>query len=192
LAIIGLKIKQLLSLYKFWLKRIAQIVRVCKCSVIFTIWMQTDIYRGISSLFFTIFKSFLYNLNVQFNSTIARLLTVSQFCVFICGIPSWRWLKMTETCRSLNVVSNYCVNFYVLLTVHPNIMIVFFTNLIHKFFILIYLLYSSICFEHYCAHLQEDICINTASGIVTVFGWLFITQASLPLGDCSVYRRHSL
>jgi len=46
------------------------------------------------------------------------------------------------------------------------IMIVFFTNLMHKFFILIYLLYSSTCFEHYYAHLQEDNCISTASGIV--------------------------
>ena len=56
-----------------------------------------------------------------------------------------------------------------LLTVHPNIMTVFFfTNLIQKFFILIHLLHSSTCFEHYCAHPQEDICIGTASGIVTV------------------------
>ena len=35
--------------------------------------------------------------------------------------------------------------------------------------ILINLLYSSTCFEHYCAHLQEDSCINKASGIVTLF-----------------------
>jgi len=31
-----------------------------------------------------------------------------------------------------------------------------FTNLMHKFFILIRLLYSSTCFEHYYAHLQKD------------------------------------
>ena len=31
-----------------------------------------------------------------------------------------------------------------------------FTNLMHKFFILLHLLHSSTCFEHYCAHLQED------------------------------------
>ena len=37
--------------------------------------------------------------------------------------------------------------FHVLLTVRPNIMIVFFINLIHKFFILIHLLYASTCFE---------------------------------------------
>jgi len=60
-------------------------------------------------------------------------------------------------------------NFYIPLTVHPNIMIIFFTNLMHKFFILIHLLYSSTCIEHYYAHLQEDNCISTASGIVTLF-----------------------
>jgi len=32
----------------------------------------------------------------------------------------------------------------------------FFTNLMHKFFILVYLLNSSTCFEYYHAHLQED------------------------------------
>ena len=46
----------------------------------------------------------------------------------------------------------------------------FLPNLMHKFYILIHLLHSSTCFEHYCAHLQEDNCINTASGIVTLFG----------------------
>jgi len=40
----------------------------------------------------------------------------------------------------------------------------------HKFFILVHLLRSSTCFEHYCAHLQEENCISTAPGIVTVFG----------------------
>jgi hypothetical protein len=52
---------------------------------------------------------------------------------------------------------------------NEGVMIVFFfNNLVHKFFILIHLLHSSTCFEHYCAHLQEDNCINTASGIVTL------------------------
>ena len=51
------------------------------------------------------------------------------------------------------------------------------TNLMHKFFI-IHLLYSSTCFEHYYAHLQEDSCVSTASGIVTLFGWLFISQVT--------------
>jgi len=58
--------------------------------------------------------------------------------------------------------------FYTLLTVHPNIMIIFFTNLMYKFFVLIHLLYSSRFFEHYCAYPQEDNCINTASAIVTL------------------------
>jgi len=38
----------------------------------------------------------------------------------------------------------------------------------HKFFILIHLLYSSTCFEHYCAYLQEDNFINMASVIVNL------------------------
>ena len=45
-----------------------------------------------------------------------------------------------------------------------------------NFFILIDLLYSSTCFEHYYAHLQEDNYISTASGIVTPFRWLFRPQ----------------
>ena len=54
----------------------------------------------------------------------------------------------------------------------------FFSNLVHKFFILIHSLHSYTCFERYCAHLQEKNCINTASGIVTVFRWLFSKQFS--------------
>ena len=50
-----------------------------------------------------------------------------------------------------------------------NVMIVFFNNLMQKFFILIHVSYSSTCFEHYYAHLQEDNCISTATGIVTLF-----------------------
>jgi len=47
-----------------------------------------------------------------------------------------------------------------------------------QFFISKNLLHSSTCFEHYCAHLQEDNCINTASGIVTLFRRLFSTQVT--------------
>ena len=61
---------------------------------------------------------------------------------------------------------------------HSNIIIVFFYQLDARIFMLIHLLLSSICFEHYCAHLQEDNCISTASGIVTVFGRLFSTQVT--------------
>jgi len=70
------------------------------------------------------------------------------------------------------------IYFYIWLAVHPNIMIFFFTNLMNKFFILICLLHSSTCFEQYCAHLQEDNCISTASGIVTVFRWVFGTEVT--------------
>ena len=62
----------------------------------------------------------------------------------------------------------------------------FFTDLMQKLFILIHLLPSSTCFEHYCAHLQEDNWINTASGIVTLFGWLFSTQVTRGLSPIHV------
>jgi len=45
----------------------------------------------------------------------------------------------------------------------------------HKFFISVHLLYSYTCFEHCYAHLQEDNCISTTSGIVTLFRWPFST-----------------
>ena len=48
----------------------------------------------------------------------------------------------------------------------------------HKFFILLHLLYSSTCLERYYAHLQEDSCISTASDTVTLFRRLFSTQAT--------------
>jgi len=41
----------------------------------------------------------------------------------------------------------------------------FFTNVMHKFFILIHLLHSSTCFEHNYAHLQEDNCITSVSSL---------------------------
>ena len=52
------------------------------------------------------------------------------------------------------------MNFNILLTVHPNIIMVFFTNLMHKLFILIHLLHPSTCFKHYCAHPQEVVLYN--------------------------------
>jgi len=53
--------------------------------------------------------------------------------------------------------------------------------------ILIRLLYSSTCFEHYYAHLQEDNCISTASGIVTVFRWPFSTQVTRGLVNFNTF-----
>jgi len=41
-------------------------------------------------------------------------------------------------------------------------------NFMYIFFILVHLLYPSIYFEHYCAHLQKDNCISTTSGIVAL------------------------
>jgi len=38
----------------------------------------------------------------------------------------------------------------------------------HKLFILIHLLNFSTFFEHYCGHLQEESCINAASGMVNL------------------------
>jgi len=48
----------------------------------------------------------------------------------------------------------------------------------HKLFILIHLLHSCTCFEHYCARVQEDNCISTASGIVPLFRRLFSTHVT--------------
>jgi len=44
----------------------------------------------------------------------------------------------------------------------------FFTNLMHKFFIWIHLLHSCTCFEHYCAHLQGDNFVNARPLVVCV------------------------
>ena len=113
--------------------------------------------------------------------------------LFVCCVFIWYllrlWSEGTATCEN-------CQTKWFFMTI-------FFTKLMHKFFILIHLLYSSARFEHYCARLQEDNCIYTASGIVTLFGWLFSTHvtcvlnshvltqylvSSLSLGDCSVRR----
>jgi len=58
------------------------------------------------------------------------------------------------------------------------VLIVFFTTLTHKFFILIHSLHSFTCFEQHCAHVQEANCISAASGIITLFRWLFSTQVT--------------
>jgi len=79
--------------------------------------------------------------------------------------------RNASECRSQNLTrctEDSALRFYVLLTVHPNITVVFFFYQLHAQTILVYLLHSSTWFEHYCAHLQEDNCINTASGIVTL------------------------
>ena len=49
----------------------------------------------------------------------------------------------------------------------------------HKYFILIHLLYSSTCFEHYCSHLQEEcdkcikiknLCIELVKKTIIILG----------------------
>ena len=59
----------------------------------------------------------------------------------------------------------------------PYIIIVFFTNLMHKFFILTHLLHLSTCFEHCYAHPQE-----------VKFVLVQHLVSLLSLGDCSVHR----
>ena len=97
--------------------------------------------------------------------------TVSYRCNLATKLPAskkkiqvfaWRKLPEENICKQ-----NKRYFFKVFLTVFPN-MIVFFTNLMHRFLILIHLLDSFTCFEHYCAHLQEDNCISTTSGMVTL------------------------
>ena len=75
-------------------------------------------------------------------------------------------------------LKHYIINFYVLLTVHPNIIIVFFYQLDAQILYFNTLACSSTCFEHCYAHLQEYNCISTASGIVIIFEWLFSTQVT--------------
>jgi len=57
------------------------------------------------------------------------------------------------------------------------LIIMFFTKLIQKFFILIHLLHTSTCFEHYYAHPQE-----------VKFVLVQNLVSSLSLGYCSVHR----
>ena len=95
----------------------------------------------------------------QPGSTKARVSATLKVLSIEIAFP-YKVLKNTEA---------YIEIFLYLLTARPNITIVFFTNLMLKFFILIHLFYSSICFELYYAHLQENNCISTAPGIVTLF-----------------------
>jgi len=70
------------------------------------------------------------------------------------------------------------MNFYILLTVHPNIMIAsFFTSLMHKFFILIH-------FTIFLYMFRALLCSSSGGKIVL----LQHLVSSLFLGDCSVHR----
>ena len=65
----------------------------------------------------------------------------------------------------------YCakVNFEILLTVHLSIIMAIEQLNAQILIFLISLLYSSTCFEHWCAHHQEVKLYYTASGIVTLW-----------------------
>ena len=56
----------------------------------------------------------------------------------------------------------------------------------HKFFILIHLLYSSTCFDHYYAHLQDVKLYYTASAIVTLetSEWSKLLSSYIDVGWC--------
>jgi len=72
-------------------------------------------------------------------------------------------------------------DFNILLAVHPNIIIVFFANLMQKFFVFsIYIYYiSQHVSDTIMLILRRSKCISTASGIVTLFRWLFNTHVNL-------------
>ena len=82
-------------------------------------------------------------------------------------------LKKKKFSRGENYLKKVSVNrindiFFTFCWACTLIWYIFFTKLMHKFFILIYLLHTSTCFDHYYAHLQEDNCISTAPGFVTL------------------------
>jgi len=106
-------------------------------------------------------RKFCLIIKVVFGSVKYCLLKILLVYIYI-------FLHTNQFCACLNIVRVYE-------HWHYNYSLLF-TNLMHKFFISIHLLHSSTCFEHYCAHLQEDNCINTASGIVTLFRCLFSSQ----------------
>ena len=97
-----------------------------------------------------------------------------------CEVKLWRELEERKLLRNFSSrLQTVEYKIYVLLIVHSNIMMVFLNQLDRKIFILIHLLYSSTCFQHYCAHLQVNNCISTAPGFVTLFGWQFSTQFTI-------------
>ena len=61
---------------------------------------------------------------------------------------------------------NNSVRFNIFRTVHLPIFLVH--NQLDAQFSIIYLFKSSTCFEHLCAHLQEDNCMNTTSDSTTL------------------------
>jgi len=64
---------------------------------------------------------------------------------------------------------------------------------IYAQFFMIYLFESSTCFEHLCAHSQEDNCINTTSGIITLktSEWSKITKITRIHRSCVAATMYS-
>jgi hypothetical protein len=83
-------------------------------------------------------------------------------------------LKLSESRE--NPVLQTKLNFNILSIVHLNTIIVFFTNLMNKFFISLHLLHFSTCFKHYYDHPQE-VKIALLQPLVSL----------LSLGDSSVH-----
>jgi len=73
-----------------------------------------------------------------------------------------RWSRLAGILTNCGVAK-----FYTFLTVHLRIILVS-DQLDAQISSIICLLESSTCFEQLCDHLQEDNCINTTSGIITL------------------------
>jgi len=95
-------------------------------------------------------------------------------CVCVCGVCVWCvcvCVCVCGVCACVRACASKCLweesrrngseKLILRFVVLPNIITVFFANLMHKFFILIHLLHSCTFFEHYCTHLREDNCTNT-------------------------------
>ena len=112
--------------------------------------------------------------------------TPSRPAAIICYLPhvntTWRVCTRTVTLLSWNhdMLSNYCtlkmfstsiymtgVFFNIFLTVHLRIILV--GNQLDAQFLLWYIYSNPLhIFEQLCAHTQEDNCMNTSSGIITL------------------------
>ena len=89
--------------------------------------------------------------------------------------------KFCNITRRINTIFMFWY-FDILLTVHLSIILA--TNQLNAQILVfvISLLYSSTCFEHYCAHHQDVKLYYTASGIVTLCRWPSGAQVDLCTG----------
>ena len=68
-----------------------------------------------------------------------------------------------HSCHFSSTFDNLLLEFYVLLTVHPGMILV--NNQIDAKFFLVCLFLISTCFVEPCAHHQENYCINATPGL---------------------------